>query len=104
MRHNYAQCFTCGKMGYWKNLQCAHYISRRYLSLRYNAINCQACCENCNVFLNGNLDKFAEELKLKYGDSILQELEAKKNQITKYSAWVYEILIQEYKSKIKDCA
>lgn len=68
-------CFTCGTRKPWKELQCGHYISRSYYSLRYNEINCNPQCVACNVFKKGNLETYTIRLMDKYGDNILRKLD-----------------------------
>ena len=91
-------CFTCGST---KNSQCGHYVSRKYLSLRWDELNCHCQCSSCNIFKNGNMDEYARKLELKYGFGILQKLAEIKAKTVKYTVDELDILIKHYTEKIK---
>jgi hypothetical protein len=94
------QCFTCGVKKHWKELQCGHFCPRQYLSLRYDETNCQTQCYACNMLYNGQPSAFAIRLKIKYGDDIVESLEKRRQEITRY--FPYELKLEEYKNKLKD--
>ena len=43
-------CYTCGKAGTIKTMQCGHFVSRQYLATRWNVDNCRIQCAGCNLF------------------------------------------------------
>ena len=61
------QCFTCGKVDYYKKLQNGHFQSRRHHYTRWNEQNCQVQCVKCNMFEQGEQYKFG--LKKGHGSS-----------------------------------
>src|SRR3990172_1925066 len=91
----YVKCFTCPKMGHWKEFDCGHYQSRRYLPTRWDEKNCQVQCKKCNIFNQGSSDVFALRLIEKYGPDILSLLQIKKNNLCKMGRFEYGILIKE---------
>ena len=44
------QCYTCDKILHWKKSQCAHFIERGCIYLRFNLENLRACCAGCNSY------------------------------------------------------
>lgn len=48
--HGLATCATCGKLAHWKQLQCGHYMSRRYMATRWVLENVGPQCAGCNAF------------------------------------------------------
>ena len=54
-------------------------------------------CVACNVFLHGNIYPYSLALKRKYGPNILEELDAKRKEVKKYTRSEYETLIEKYK-------
>lgn len=94
------KCFTCGKIDHWKYMHCGHYISRRHTSVRWEGKNCDVQCPHCNLFNQGASDAFAIHLKKVYGDSILDQLEMKKNNKVNWGRFEYELLIKEYINKL----
>jgi len=91
-------CFTCGVRKHWKELQCGHFCPRQYLSLRYDEQNCQTQCYACNMLYNGQPSAFAVRLKALYGDDIVERLEARRKEVTRY--FPYELKLEEYKNKL----
>ena len=91
------KCFTCGVVKTIKELQAGHFISRRYLSLRYDETNVNCQCVGCNVFSQGNGSAYALNLTRKYGHEILEALEIRKNTLVKFTRKDYEELIKKYK-------
>ena len=63
-------------------------------------VHCQ--CTSCNRFKHGNLAVYALRLQQKYGNKILEELEAMRNRGGKWSEWTYKIKTDEYKQKLKE--
>lgn len=60
VRQHYSQdgiavCSTCGFTAPWRQLQCGHYISRRYKSTRWDRRNAGPQCGGCNAFGNRRL-------------------------------------------------
>lgn len=93
-------CFTCGDKKHWRYQQNGHYVSRTHMSLRYDEKNCNCQCMACNVFRHGNMDEYALRLVNKHGNGILEELNRKKHQIRKWSAFEMRSEIERYKSLI----
>jgi hypothetical protein len=93
-------CVSCGKLMFWKESQCGHYVKRQYQSLRYDIRNAAPQCARCNMFLGGAMDEFAVYLTKKYGHEILDELASLKRQVVKRTRADWEALIELYKSKL----
>src|ERR687893_80966 len=45
VRRRDRRCVTCGSV---QSLQCSHFYSRRYLTIRFSLVNCNAMCSTCN--------------------------------------------------------
>lgn len=88
------KCITCGST---YKPQCGHYVSRKYMSTRWDARNCNCQCMACNVFLHGNMDEYAIKLKEKYGEKVLEELNELKHTTVKYTLDELLDLINYYK-------
>lgn len=68
------RCVTCGKYDHWKETDAGHYISRQYLSTRYDERNVHVQCRSCNRFHEGRKDEYTLFLIKTYGVGILEEL------------------------------
>ena len=67
------------------------------MSLYFDEKNNNVQCAACNVFKHGNLSAYAVALRKKYGPDILEELDAKRKVVKKYTRSEYEALIEKYK-------
>ncbi len=95
--HGFNSCYTCGARKHWKELQAGHYVSRAYLTLRYEPKNVKPQCLACNLFKKGNLDVYAIRLIEEYGQGILKELHELKYQYEKFGVVRYSEIIKEFK-------
>src|SRR3990167_553669 len=91
------RCVTCGKLFFWKNGDCGHFISRKYLSLRWDEKNCGAQCKSCNLFNQGEQYKFVKAINTRWGDGTVAMLELKKHNLFKAGAFELNFLAGEYK-------
>jgi hypothetical protein len=96
-----AECFTCYKLDDWKKLQCGHFMSRKHYSTRWDEVNCQVQCVGCNVYRYGEQYKFGRRLNAVHGAGTSEALEQLSKEITKFSNWELEEMIEKYKIKNK---
>ena len=96
------QCFTCGKVGHYKKLQCGHFQSRKHHSTRWNEQNCQVQCVKCNMFGQGEQWKFGLKLNRKYGEGTSRELEEIARTTVKFMRIEIEENILYYKTLVKN--
>jgi len=68
------RCVTCGKYDHWKEMDAGHYISRQYLTTRYDERNVHVQCRSCNRFHEGMKDEYTLFLMRTYGHQVLEEL------------------------------
>lgn len=95
--NGYCRCISCGRVHYWKDIQNGHYMSRRYLSTRFDEMNCHAQCVACNIFNQGNIQMYRQNLIKKIGEKNVDYLEYKAKGTTKhYSVFELEELIKYY--------
>jgi len=95
------KCISCGDEKHWKYQHAGHYVSRSYLSLRFNEQNVNVQCPACNIFKKGNMDEYALALQKKYGKGILDKLNKLKYKIVKYDILWYSKMIKKYEKKTK---
>ena len=100
--NGFVECFTCGKKDHWKNLQCGHFMSRKFYSTRWDETNCQVQCSGCNVFRYGEQYKFGRNLDIELGNGIAEGLQQKSKKIMKYTNYELVELIEHYKKKVAE--
>lgn len=88
-------CYTCGKTNV--TLQCGHFIPRQYLATRWDLTNCRSQCVGCNLFGNGQILDFEENLIRDVGAEKVAMLKASRHQTTILSTDWYKKEIERYK-------
>lgn len=97
----FGRCISCGAVGYYKEMHAGHYIPKSLgLSIYFEEKNVHMQCPGCNLYRHGHLSSYAVNLRKKYGESILEELDQIKNNPVKFSRDQYEDLIELYKEKL----
>ena len=94
------RCVTCGSTN--GPMQAGHY---EHDVLDYDEININCQCKRCNHFLSGNLGRYGDYLREKYGEVKYQALRVRSQLAKKgrrYYPWELEAIIVEYKKKLKD--
>ena len=95
-------CISCGKKDAIKNVDAGHYIPKTAgNSIYFDEQNVHAQCTGCNRFRHGNLSLYALALRQKYGNDILEILDARRRQIRKITIIEYQTLIEKYTNKLE---
>jgi len=94
------KCVTCGQRDHWKNMDCGHFISRKNHSVRWDEMNCQVQCKQCNQMLGGMPYEFEDYLVEKYGRDEVECLKARGHSTMKLMEWELESMITVYKNRI----
>ena len=97
-----AVCVSCHAVKPWKEQQCGHYVSRTYLATRWDERNCAVQCGTCNVLRRGNYPAYTLYMLRKYGQGVIEELEALRHKPIKLTAADLEDLILAYKAKLEE--
>jgi hypothetical protein len=95
------QCITCGKFGSVKEMDCGHFISRRFQATRYDERNAHAQCKKCNRFQNGNQYEHGKKIDAKYGDGTADDILQKSKMLCKRTKSDFEYIAKEYKNKLQ---
>lgn len=99
--NGYCKCISCGKIEYWKDVDCGHFVNRSHMGTRYSEKNCNAQCRSCNRFDEGNNIGYMKGLISKYGVKVINELEARKYSLSQMTTFDYEVMIDHYKKEMK---
>ena len=89
-----ARCYTCGKSGV--TLQCGHFVPRQYLATRWSEENCRPQCVGCNLFGNGQLLDFEENLIRELGQKTVDNLKMSRHKVIKLDRQWYEKELKKY--------
>jgi hypothetical protein len=94
------KCYTCDAIGYWKYMQCGHFIQRDQMPTRFSLKNCRCQCGACNIELRGNLVVFAERLEAEE-PGLVAILEEQARGVQDYGRDELKALIQDASRKVK---
>lgn len=100
--NGYCRCISCGKIVHWREADCGHFVNRSHMGTRFSERNCNAQCRSCNRYDEGNNIGYTRGLINRYGIKVINDLEVKKNFLCKLAEFDYEIMIKDYKKRIKD--
>ena len=96
------KCCSCGQIKPYASADAGHFINRRWMATRWREDNVHAQCSACNRFDEGNAVGYTLFMIDKYGKPHVEYLQSLKNQTMKYSDWELQVLIDEYKTKLKE--
>jgi hypothetical protein len=96
-----ARCCTCGERHHWKQIDCGHFMSRRYQSTRFDEKNCAPQCRACNRFNQGRQFEMGKYLDKKYGFGTANKMEMHSKMFCKRYRYDYEVIADTFKNKLK---
>jgi len=95
------KCYTCDKVLYWREIQCGHFQSRRFMSTRFHELNCKPQCYGCNIGLSGNQYIFGVNLDKEHGMGTAERMVRKSREQTKISAQELMELIDKCEQEVE---
>ena len=98
----YFNCCTCGQTKPKEQCDAGHFMSRRFMSTRWDEMNVHGQCRNCNRFNKGEQFKYSQFIDEKYGKGFASFLEAQTRNVKKFANFELEVIIQFFKKKIAD--
>lgn len=93
-------CFTCGKLAHWKELQAGHAIPGRHNAVLFDSEIVKPQCPRCNVWSGGMYHIFATKLIKENGMEWWEKKLEGARQIVKYTRADIEQMIETYKAKL----
>lgn len=97
----YCRCISCGRIHFWKDIQNGHYMSRRYLSTRFDENNCRPQCVACNIFNQGNAQMYRRGLIAEIGEAAVDMVEIRAKTVNgHYTDFEYQELCKYYKALV----
>lgn len=96
------KCISCGKTCALQLMHAGHFHSAGHNeATRWNECNVNGQCSHCNYFLHGNYPGYLQGMLKKYGKEVVQELEIKRFNKSRMMKFEVQLLIDEYKNKLK---
>jgi len=98
----YGECFTCGRLRFYKNADAGHFMVRQKMSTRFDELNVQFQCKSCNGFEGGAQYKFAKRLDEIYGEGTAERILLESNQNKKWTVAELEEKVRYYRQKVNE--
>jgi 5-methylcytosine-specific restriction endonuclease McrA len=89
-------CVTCGRLMFWKEADCGHFVKRQHRATRWLPTNCAPQCQRCNHWMGGRQDDFARYVIQRYGAETFDELMTLKYRTVKHSRAELQEMIERY--------
>lgn len=97
----YGYCISCGRVIYYNKCDAGHYINRRHMATRYDEMNVNAQCIQCNRFTEGNIQGYRRGLIEKVGEKNVEMLEIKRFNSCKLTDAELDMLIDLFRKKLE---
>ena len=94
VRRRDGRCVTCGTL---QRLQCSHFYSRRYLSMRFDLRNCNAMCAGCNRRHNRDRRPYERYMLKKYGPGVVADLDSLRMSLEKVTGAELRAMLEDYR-------
>lgn len=101
-KDGYFKCCSCGKLKPYQQADAGHFINRRWMATRWREDNVYSQCRSCNRFDEGNAVGYTLFMIKKHGQQHVEYLQALKQETMLYSDFDLEMMIRDYKQKIKN--
>jgi hypothetical protein len=98
----YGKCITCGQIKPIEKMDCGHFMSRRFMSTRWDYRNAHAQCQKCNRFEYGNQYEHGLSIDNKYGKGAAEAIRLKTKFNVKYTKAELKEIAKELRKKINE--
>jgi hypothetical protein len=96
------ECFTCGSMRHYTEVDAGHFMSRACMKTRWDEKNVQFQCKRCNGFRSGEQYKFSIRLDELYGEGTAETLLIASKMTARWSRDELEQMYHHYKRKVDE--
>lgn len=93
-------CISSGRTLPVSQMHAGHFYARTFTATRWDERNVNGQSSADNVFKHGNLLNYRKGMIAKYGQEVVDELEAIHNKPIKLDRFDLERMIEEYKQKL----
>ena len=97
----WGECFTCGRLRHWKEVDCGHLITRAKLSTRYLETNFQFQGKQCNM-TGGQQYVFSKRREEVYGEGTAEAILIESNKTKKWTVEELEEKGRYYRRKVNE--
>lgn len=96
------ECFTCDTRKDWKTVDAGHFQSRSKYSTRWDEMNVQFQCRDCNADARGKQYEYGLRLDYHFGEGTAEGILIKSNQMRKFTTAEIKEMTIHYQGKVND--
>ena len=100
--NGYFRCCSCNALKPFREMDCGHYIPRRFLAVRWDENNAHGECITCNRVDDKHMVGYKQFMLKKYGEQKVSYLRQKANLGGYYSVQDIQDIAEKYKNKFKE--
>ena len=97
----FCECYTCGKVMFYKEAQCGHLLDGRYNSILFREDVQRVQCCGCNMFKAGLKEVYIPKFIDEMGREKYDELVRVKNDTVKFGKVELEVMMKNFKDKAR---
>lgn len=97
----WGECYTCGRLRHYKEVDCGHFITRAKLNTRWMEENCQFQCKQCNMN-GGQQYVFGKKLDQQYGEGTAERILQLSNKTKKWTVPELEEMCRHYRKRVNE--
>ena len=95
------ECYTCGAVRHWSEVDAGHFMSRACMSTRWDEKNVQFQCKRCNM-RSGEQFLFSVHLDQEHGEGTAEALHIASKQTRKFTHAELEQMYYHYKRLVDE--
>lgn len=95
------ECYTCGAVRHWTEVDAGHFMSRACMSTRWDETNVQFQCKRCNM-RSGEQYLFSIHLDQEYGEGTAERLMIASKKTRKFTHAELEQMFHHYKRLVDE--
>lgn len=92
------ECYTCGCVKPWRELQAGHFIPGRLNANLFSEIGTNPQCSTCNVLKSGNTVIYYQKMEAAHGRGVIDDLIRRNNSTHKWEPNELIDLLAKYKT------
>lgn len=100
-KDGFIRCIDCGEVAHWRDVDCGHFMPRRFMNTRWHEQNCAAQLKACNGPIGlGRQYEFGKGLDIRYGPGTADKMTVLCKEQKKWTSAELKEMIDYYTEKL----
>lgn len=93
-------CYTCGRPGFWRQMDCGHGIPAHHLATKYDEQNNRPQCGSCNGPEGGRREAYKEKMDNEHGAGTWNLMELRSKEKASWTEFEMNAMIRFYTTAV----